>query len=61
MAVFGPIMLDIPGNYTVSLITDFYYGEKTSDRTFVSSEPYQITVLPGKPVMISSLDASPSH
>src|SRR5439155_1405297 len=38
-------MLDIPGNYTVSLITDFYYGVKTSDRTFVSSEPYQTTVL----------------
>ena len=53
-------MLDIPGNYTVSSITDFYYGDNRSNRTFVSSEPYQITVLQGKPVIISSLDDFPS-
>ena len=57
---FGPIMLDTPGNYTVSSVTDFYYGDNTSNRTFVSSEPYPITVLPGKPVYISSLDDFPS-
>ena len=57
---FGPIMLDTPGNYTVSSVTDYYFGDNTSNRTFVSSEPYQITVLPGKPVIISSLEDFPS-
>jgi len=56
---FGPIMLDMPGNYTISSVTDFYYGDTFSNRTFVSSKPFPITVLPEKSVTITSLNDFP--